>query len=149
MTSLLTSESWTEWVKRREAKLVPGAGSFIRRVKATGGKLVIVSNRTQAECPDTEANLRALGVEPDAILCKADGGPSEKEARFNSVAGGSAKPGLPPLEIVLWVGDNIQDFPEQRQEMRKAVEGSFAQFGHAFIVIPNPMYGSWERNPVE
>lgn len=144
-----TAESWTEWVKRRQAKAVPGAAGFIRRVKTAGGKIVIVTNRTQAECADTEENFRALGLAFDAMLCKADGGPSEKEARFAAVAAGTAKEGLPPLEIVLWVGDNIQDFPEQRQAMRKATEGSFAQFGHAFIVIPNPMYGSWERNPVE
>ena len=144
-----TSESWAAWVKRREAKAVPGAAAFIRRVKTSGGKVVIVTNRTQAECADTEENFRALDLAFDAMLCKADGGPSEKEDRFNSVAAGTAKPGLPPLEIVLWVGDNIQDFPEQRQEMRRATEGSFAQFGHAFIIVPNPMYGSWERNPVE
>ena len=144
-----TSESWTEWVKRREAAAVPGAQSFIRRVKEAGGKVVIVTNRTQAECPDTAENFHALKIEFDAMLCKADGGPSEKEARYASVVAGTAREGLPPLEIVLWVGDNIQDFPEQRQEMRKGVEGTFAQFGNLFVIIPNPMYGSWEKNPVE
>ena len=144
-----TSESWTAWVKRRAAPAVPGAQSFIRRVKEARGMVVIVTNRTQAECPDTEENLRALSIAYDAILCKPDGGPSEKEGRFASIAAGTAKPGLPPLEIELWVGDNIQDFPEQRQEMRKGVEGTFGQFGNMFIIIPNPMYGSWERNPVE
>jgi 5'-nucleotidase (lipoprotein e(P4) family) len=144
-----TSESWTEWVKRRAAGAVPGARSFIRRVKEANGQVVIVTNRTQAECPDTEENLRALSIEYDAILCKPDGGPSEKEGRFESVVRGTAKPGLPPLEIELWVGDNIQDFPQQRQEMRRGVEGTFGQFGNMFVIIPNPMYGSWERNPVE
>jgi len=63
-----TSESWTAWVKRREAKVVPGAAAFIRRVKATAGKIVIVTNRTQAECPDTEENFRALGLAFDVML---------------------------------------------------------------------------------
>ena len=144
-----SSASWAEWVKRRQAKVVPGAAAFIRRVKDTGGKVVIVTNRTQAECADTEENFRALDLAFDAMLCKEEGGTGEKEARFAAVVAGSAKPGLPPLEIVLWVGDNIQDFPEQRQAMRKAIEGSFQMFGHAFVITPNPMYGSWEKNPVE
>ena len=26
---------------------------------------------------------------------------------------------------------------------------AFADFGDQFVMLPNPMYGSWERNPVE
>ena len=144
-----TDESWREWVARRAAPAIPGAAAFIRRVKEAGGHVVIVTNRKQAECPDTEENFRKLEIAFDAMLCRADGGPGEKEPRYEAVAAGTAKEGLPPLEIVLWVGDNIQDFPEQRQEMRKAGEGAFGQFGHAFVIIPNPMYGSWEKNPAE
>ena len=144
-----TRESWSEWVSRRAAPAIPGAAAFIRRVKEAGGAVVIVTNRTQAECPDTEENFRKLEIAFDAMLCRPDGGPGEKEARYESVLAGTARPGLRPLEIVLWVGDNIQDFPQQRQEMRAAGEMVFAQFGHSFVIIPNPMYGSWEKNPVE
>jgi 5'-nucleotidase (lipoprotein e(P4) family) len=144
-----TSETWREWVARQAAPAVPGAQAFVRRVKEAGGAVVIVSNRSQAECPDTEENFRKLEIAFDAMLCRPDGGPGEKEARYESVLLGKAREGLPPLEIVLWVGDNIQDFPQQRQEMRNAGEGAFAQFGHMFVIIPNPMYGSWEKNPVE
>jgi 5'-nucleotidase (lipoprotein e(P4) family) len=144
-----SSESWREWVARRAAVPVPGSAGFLRRVKEMGGTIVIVTNRTQAECPDTEANFRALALPFDVMLCRADGGPSEKEARYESVANGTARPGLAPLPIVLWVGDNIQDFPLMRQEARQKGEAAFVEFGGRFIIIPNPMYGSWERNPVE
>jgi len=144
-----TAESWREWIARKAAPAIPGAPAFLRRVKEMGGRIVIVTNRTQAECPDTEANFRALELPFDAMLCRADGGPSEKEARYDAVSAGTAVPGMGPLEIVLWVGDNIQDFPQQRQEMRKAGEGAFTEFGGRFIIIPNPMYGSWERNSAE
>lgn len=144
-----TSESWREWVARKTAVAIPGSAGFLRRVKEMGGTIVIVTNRTQAECPDTEANFRALELPFDAMLCRADGGPSEKEPRFDSVANGTAVAGLRALEIVLWVGDNIQDFPLLRQEMRKAGEGAYMEFGGRFIIIPNPMYGSWEKNPAE
>ena len=36
-----------------------------------------------------------------------------------------------------------------RQEARKAGEPAFADFGVRFVIIPNPTYGSWERNPAE
>ena len=144
-----SSESWREWVARRAAVPVPGSKAFLRRVKEAGGAVVIVTNRTQAECPDTEENFRALELPFDLMLCRPEGGPGEKEPRYESVANGTARPGLRPLEIVLWVGDNIQDFPHMRQEARKAGEIAFGEFGSRFIIIPNPMYGSWERNPAE
>ena len=145
-----TDESWREWVSRKAATAVPGSAAFIRRVKEGGGAVVIVTNRDQAECPDTEENLRALQMAVDAVLCKPDQGPSNKEARYASVAAGTARPGLAPMEIVLWVGDNILDFPDLRQEMRGAgTEGAFIEFGNRFVILPNPMYGSWEKSPDE
>ena len=142
-------ESWREWVSRRAATAIPGAAGFLRRVKEMKGNIVIVTNRTQEECPDTEENFRALSLPFDLMLCRPEGGPSEKEARYESVANGTARPGLRPLEIALWVGDNIQDFPKMRQEARKAGDVAFAEFGGRFIIIPNPVYGSWEKNPPE
>jgi len=144
-----SSESWREWVSRRAAVPIPGSAAFLRHVKEKGGVIVIVTNRTQAECPATEENFRALQLPFDAMLCRPDDGPGDKEPRYDSVANGTARTGLRPLEIVLWVGDNIQDFPHLRQEVRKAGEGAFAEFGSRFIIIPNPTYGSWERNPAE
>jgi 5'-nucleotidase (lipoprotein e(P4) family) len=144
-----SSESWREWVGRRAATPVPGSAAFLRRVKDAGGVIVIVTNRTHAECPDTEENFRGLQLPFDVMLCRPDGAPGDKEPRYDSVANGTARPGLRPLEIVLWIGDNIQDFPHMRQEARKAGEAAFADFGGRFIIIPNPTYGSWERNPAE
>lgn len=142
-------ESWRAWVARRAAVPVPGSAAFLRRVKEMGGAVVIVTNRTQAECPDTEENFRAFALPFDAMLCRPENGPAEKEPRYDRVASGTAQPGLRPLEIVLWIGDNILDFPQMRQEARKAGEAAFAEFGGRFIIIPNPVYGSWERNPAE
>jgi 5'-nucleotidase (lipoprotein e(P4) family) len=144
-----SDESWREWVARKAAVPVPGSKGFLRRVREMGGVIVIVTNRTQAACPDTEENFRALELPFDLMLCRPEDGPGEKEPRYDSVTNGTARPGLRPLEIVLWIGDNIQDFPQMRQEARKAGEAVFGEFGSRFIIIPNPMYGSWERNPAE
>jgi len=141
-----SSPSWLAWVKRRAATAMPGATEYLGKVRALGGKIVFVTNRkADGECAPTEANLAAVGLVYDAILCRTDA--SDKNARFESVAAGSARAALPALSIVQFVGDNIQDFPGLGQELRKAPAADFADFGGRFLLVPNPMYGSWEKNP--
>lgn len=137
-------ESWSAWCARREAVPLPGASAFLARVRAIGGRIAIVTNRTEKECPDTEAVFHAHGLAYDAMLCRPDAGPSDKNPRFEAVARGTA--GLPPLDVVAFVGDNVQDFPGQGQAIRAKGDEAFAEFGGRFFILPNPMYGSWERN---
>ena len=138
--------SWHAWTKRREALPQPGAQAFLARVRELGGRIAIVTNRTESECPDTEAVFRAHGLAYDVMLCKPDGGPSDKNPRFEAVARGTTPAGLPPLEVVAFLGDNIFDFPGLSQALRKQDDAAFAAFGARFFALPNPMYGSWERN---
>jgi 5'-nucleotidase (lipoprotein e(P4) family) len=140
------AESWRARCARREAVPLPGAAAFLSRVRELGGKIAIVTNRTAAECPDTEAVFLAHGLAYDAMLCRPDGSPSDKNPRFEAVARGTTPAGLPPLDVVAVVGDNIQDFPGQSQAIRKQGDDAFAPFGVRFFVLPNPMYGSWEGN---
>jgi len=137
--------SWTEWVNREAATPIDGVLDFTHGVKQLGGKVVFVSNRMAAtECAQTEANLTSAGFSYDAILCKTD--TSDKNPRFTAVANGTAKPGLPALKVILYVGDNILDFPMLSQDIRKQPASAFAKFGQDFILLPNSMYGSWEKN---
>jgi 5'-nucleotidase (lipoprotein e(P4) family) len=140
------AESWRAWCARREAEPLPGAAAFLARVQALGGRIAIVTNRTTAECPDTEAVFRAHGLAYDVMLCKPEGGPSDKNPRFEAVARGTAAAGLPPLDVVAFLGDNIQDFPGLSQKTRDEGDDAFALFGGRYFLLPNPMYGSWERN---
>jgi len=137
--------SWTEWVNRKAAPAIPGVKAFTDHVHALGGKVVLVSNRKAGvECDPTAANLAAVGISYDGMLCRTD--TSDKNPRFDAIEDGTA-PGLPALTTVLYVGDNIKDFPNLSQDIRTESDASFADFGHRFILIPNPMYGSWETNP--
>jgi predicted secreted acid phosphatase len=61
------------------------------------------------------------------------------------VRNGNAVEGLPPLTVLAWIGDNIHDFPELTQAIRDD-PAAFTAFGRRFFVLPNPLYGSWERN---
>jgi 5'-nucleotidase (lipoprotein e(P4) family) len=139
-----TRESWKAWTERRAAVPLPGAAAFLARVRSLGGRIAIVTNRRAAECPDTEAVFRAHDLAYDVMLCRGDDGPGDKGPRLEAVARGATPAGLPPLEIVAVLGDNVRDFPGQSQALRAQGDEAFADFGARFIVVPNPMYGSWE-----
>lgn len=140
-----TRPSWEAWVARREAKALPGTKEFLQRVHKLGGVIAIVTNRrTGQECDDTQANFQALSLPFDVMLC----GSGDKEPRWESVINGTASPDLPPLKLVLWIGDNIRDFPDLDQDVRNEPDDEgFRDFGTRFFVVPNAMYGSWTSNP--
>ena len=140
-----TSASWADWVREEAASALPGAVSFVNWVREAGGRVAIVTNRDEEVCEPTRRNLEALGIDVAVVLCRqTDGG---KEGRFRAVAAGDASAGLPPLEVLAWVGDNIEDFPGGSQTLRDADAEALSDFGVRFFVLPNPMYGSWEVNP--
>ena len=128
--------SWTAWVNQKAATPIDGALAFTKKVKQLGGKVVFVTNRTASECGPTEQNLAATGFAYDGIHCKV--GSSDKNPRFDQVKA--------TMEVVAFVGDNIQDFPLLSQDLRKQPESAYAAFGDSFFLIPNPMYGSFEKN---
>ncbi len=139
-----STDSWAAWVRRREATPLPGAAAFLTRVRALGGKIAIVTNRLGSECDDTIAVFTRDALIYDAMLCRPNGSPSDKNARFDAVRTGAAPGIATPVEVVAFVGDNIQDFPGLTQKVKDGGEAAFAAFGQRFFVLPNPMYGSWQ-----
>ncbi len=144
--SAYTEQTWSEWVREQAAPAVPGARSFTHHVHALGGKVVIVTNRADSLCGPTRANLQAVGIEADAVLCMLPGH-EDKNPRFARVENGTASPDLPPLAVLEWLGDNIRDFPGLSQKIR-GDSTAFAPFGRTFFVLPNPVYGSWQQDRV-
>lgn len=136
--------SWDAWVKRREAKPLPGVAAFLSHVRQQGGRIAIVTNRLQSQCDDTAAVFTRFALAFDAILCRIDGTPSDKNPRFEAVAAGRTPAGATPLDVVAFLGDNILDFPGMSQSMRDRGAEAFAEFGVRFFLLPNPMYGSWQ-----
>lgn len=138
-------DTWNDWVREAVADSLPGAAAFIRTVRDLGGRVAIVTNRDEVVCDETRANLRQLAITVDVVLCQAPG-ESGKNGRFRAVAEGTTGTALPPLDVLVHVGDNIQDFPDQTQQIRTAAPSAYEQFGRTWFLLPNPMYGSWERN---
>ena len=141
--SAFDPKGWSAWVNERAAPPVAGAPEFTARVHSLGGRVVIVTNRSMAECGSTRENLRAAGVAADVVLCQPPG-EGNKNPRFERVQNGTAAPGIPPLTVIEWLGDNIQDFPGLTQAARTD-SAALAQFGRKYFMLPNPMYGSWEH----
>jgi 5'-nucleotidase (lipoprotein e(P4) family) len=141
--SAFDPKRWASWVNERAAVAIAGAVEFTKLVHSSGGRVIIVTNRSQVECDPTRENLRAIGVEANAVLCQP-AGESDKNLRFERVQNGTAVPEMPPLTVVEWVGDNIRDFPKLTQAAR-GDSTALAEFGRRFFIIPNPMYGSWEH----
>ena len=133
--------------KRGSRHLCQELSSFSAWCSELGGRISIVTNRKERDCPDTQVNLEAFrGTLRRAAL------PHRRAARRSLVGRasrmGTASADVPPVEIVMWLGDNINDFPEMSQESRFSSPEAFGDFGSRFFIFPNPSYGSWEANPV-
>jgi 5'-nucleotidase (lipoprotein e(P4) family) len=142
-----TIETWNEWVREAQATALPGAAAILALVRQLGGLSAVVTNRDEVVCPDTRRNMEAIGLTADIVLCRVNG-QSDKNPRFQAVQQGTAASGIGPLEVVAWIGDNILDFPSLSQAVRDGQDSGFALFGRTYFMLPNPMYGSWERLPV-
>jgi 5'-nucleotidase (lipoprotein e(P4) family) len=140
-----SEDLFTEWARERASTAVPGARTFLTRVRELGGRIAIVTNRIMVQCPDTEAVFKTLGMMYDVMLCRPDGASSDKNPRFDAVAAGQTAAGRQPLDVVAFVGDNIHDFPGGSQALRAQPDTAFSAFGVRYFILPNPMYGSWEQ----
>ncbi len=145
----IARDSWYAWVATKSAPALPAAVEFLETVRGLGGKIVVVTNRSEALCVATEDNLTAQRVPFDAVLCRPADGSSDKGPRWRAIEEGTAVKYLPPLQILLWVGDGIGDFPGATQDLRNASPAFFDEFGDRWFMIPNPAYGSWTSNPRE
>jgi 5'-nucleotidase (lipoprotein e(P4) family) len=135
------AKSWDAWVREVQGTALPGAREFIDTVlDKLHGQVILVTNRSVSECPATEENLRRVSVRYSRILCNTQRD-ADKNPRFQQVMAGA--PGFTPVNVLIWVGDGIEDFPRLTQSN----SADPAQFGVRYFVLPNPMYGSWQGNP--
>ena len=130
-----TQDSWSDWVNRKEAGLVPGAKAFLSTVRKKGVRVVFLSNRMNHNLEPTRGNLRLLGVlDPkDLFLLRLDKN-DLKEVRRKEVTDGTGRmKKVGPLHVIGYVGDQMGDFPSDVSRV----------FGRINFILPNPMYGKW------
>jgi 5'-nucleotidase (lipoprotein e(P4) family) len=133
--------TWYEWSAKAIADTVPGALGFLKHAHEKGVEAFYISNRDLKERDATLKNLQSLGF-PDAdtlhVLLKTES--SNKESRRQQV--------LKTNAIVMLFGDNLNDFSDKFEKQstenrNNIVDSDKASWGNNFIVLPNPMYGSW------
>ena len=134
---------WDQWIAAEQATATPGAAEFVGAVRRLGGRLIVVTNRLESKHrAATAKNLEALGMAPDGLLLASSAAATDKNQRFRIAATQGIAGAAAPPEIVMYLGDNIEDFPDLNQSS----PGSAGDFGSVFFVLPNPVYGSWLRN---
>jgi 5'-nucleotidase (lipoprotein e(P4) family) len=141
VAGVFNASLWDAWIERRAATRLPGAKEFIDTVREElHGQVILITNRRQSQCPGTEDNLRMQAITYDRILCNPTGDP-DKNPRFKLVEDGT--PGAAsPVNVLIWVGDNIRDFPALTQ-----ASATYTEFGVHYFALPNPIYGSWMQAP--
>jgi acid phosphatase len=146
--------SWQAWMQEASAPALPGAVEFLQAAARAGHKIVYVTNREcrrlealpDDPCPARTATLRNLEAlqlpnanAPDALslrLERPEWASSDKTLRRAWIATSH--------RIVALVGDDLRDFVDR--PVYEARRGELAErFGSRWFLLPNPIYGSWER----
>lgn len=136
----------------------PGAHNFTCNIQKSGGKIILVTNRdgtfdSKIQTATVE-NLKSAGICFDNVVFANGPKDNDKTPRFYAVQRGDyskilSTNKLPKLSILAYFGDNIQDFPniKQSEAIQQDPNGDyFKNFGQEYFSLPNPTYGSWEKN---
>jgi 5'-nucleotidase (lipoprotein e(P4) family) len=129
-------KSWNKWVKKQEAKLVPGAKDFILRYKKIkNAKIIFLSNRDNTTLMATKNNMKDLGIffSDDIFLLRLDKEDTKINRREEVFLGKNRMKTYGAKKIIAYFGDAMGDFPEDKSY----------KFGINKFIFPNPMYGKW------
>ena len=137
---------WSNWIAEEAATPIPGAIDFIGFALERGVDVFFVTNRKHDTEQHTVNNLRqhfGTTVTGAQVLTRYEQSDwkSDKTSRRSYIAS--------THRVLLLVGDNLNDFvysedisPEERTDLaRRHME----YWGKKWIILPNPMYGSWEE----
>ncbi|MCX2432903.1 5'-nucleotidase, lipoprotein e(P4) family [Pedobacter sp. GR22-10] len=133
---------WTQWTSLARADTVPGALAFLKFAAAKNIETFYLSNRDEKDYAATLKNLQAFDFPyaNDAHLLVAKG-TSNKEPRRQKIA--------ETHNILMLCGDNLSDFSNifyrENKNTFEQVNENQNLFGIKYIVLPNPMYGDWEK----
>jgi len=142
-------KAWTQFVKSETSPPIPGAVEFTQYADSKGVRVFYVTNRTKAEEDPTRESMKnygfPMGGNIDTIL-------SAKERPDWGSAKGTRRAVIAKhYRILLLVGDNFGDFTDaykgSEADRLKVFEENKARWGHDWIVLPNPSYGSFESAP--
>ena len=128
-------DSWSDWVLREEAKLVPGVKKFINKIRKNNIQLIFISNRMHKRLRATKNNMIKIGLHSknDIYLLRKNKN-DKKNIRRQEIYNSSGRmKEFKSFKVVQYFGDAMGDFP--------LLENN--EFGKSQYILPNPMYGKW------
>jgi acid phosphatase len=142
-----TEDRFDDFIRSGVMRTVPGAKKFLDYAVSRGVDVFYVTNQNVRLEPATRENLHKLGLPldetSDHLLTVAERPDwvSDKTSRRLFVA--------QDHRVILLLGDDFNDFVNaagKTLDERRAQFDLYAdRFGTKWFVIPNPVYGSWER----
>ena len=139
-------EDWQKWVKKNNAATIPGSLEFFKYAHSLGIEIFYLSDRHNDLKSETIRNLKDLGypsTDEKHISLKVKY--QHKAKRVKKIER--------EYEVLLYLGDDLRDFSDTFYEMNniekhKKIEENPHIFGSKYIIFPNPIHGSWERNDI-
>jgi 5'-nucleotidase (lipoprotein e(P4) family) len=132
---------WKAWTDQGRAKASPGAVEFLQFARSMDCAVFYISNRDTSERRTTLRNLDSLAFPfaDEAHLLLMEGASDKTERRARVAA---------THRVVLLVGDQLRDFDERFKDRsvnygRDVVDAMSDTLGQYFILLPNPMYGTY------
>ena len=137
----------SQWVEEANAKPLPGVVDFIQYAQSKGVTIFYLTNRNSEKEAATRKNLAAIGAKLpdtfDTVMLERERPEwtGDKATRRAAVAA--------THRILLLLGDDFNDFVSAQRlpahDRRATAEREAQRWGRDWIIIPNPMYGSWEN----
>ncbi|MBP1635294.1 MAG: putative Acid phosphatase, class [Acidobacteria bacterium] len=145
---LFDQASWNKWVQEAAATGILGAADFLFYARDHGVTPFYVTNRAAGEKAATRRNLEKLGLPlgttPDTLLVlgeRPEWDTPDKTPRRAYVARS--------YRVLMLLGDDLNDFVAARDlslaARNERVDEHAGWWGSRWFVIPNPVYGSFER----
>lgn len=142
-----SDQMWLDFSLKGNSRAIEPARDFLRYAASKGVAIFYVTNRNKSEEAALRSNLTALGFPIadayDNVLTRGERTEwtSDKTSRRTFVAGN--------YRVLILLGDDLNDFVAaagksiaDRQELLNRYD---AMWGQKWFVLPNPIYGSWER----
>lgn len=134
---------WNTWIAQEAALGTPGAKEFLEYAVSLGVTPYYITNRRAAEMEHTRANLAKLGypLTADNLIVRGDTDPKDKTSRRERVAA--------THRVLMLFGDDLNDFIDAASktpaERDRIISENASNFGTKWIILPNPVYGSWSE----
>jgi acid phosphatase len=156
-----TGELWSAFERggAEEVGLVPGAAEFIEGAEARGVAVIYLSNRNERNRAWTVRAIVHAGLDTTGIAgrlyLRQEGASSNKAGRRDAVSA--------DYNVLMLFGDNLRDFSEVFKpravptdaspeayrdaisDRARAVDDAACHWGVDWFVLPNPIYGEWEK----